>query len=103
MDAHEFESEGYEEEEEEDVGYDESSRVVTIVTTFASAGSHRPRSLLSLPDSGEMSRPKRKTSVDGQRELGRLVYEKKTSDGHFLSRKATVFPLFPLPSHLSSF
>ncbi|KAK0579201.1 hypothetical protein LWI29_022691 [Acer saccharum] len=53
MDDHEFESESYEEvEEEEDVGHDESSQVITIVTALPSAGSHRPRSRLSLPDLG---------------------------------------------------
>ncbi|KAK0578017.1 hypothetical protein LWI29_003705 [Acer saccharum] len=53
MDDHEFESESYEEvEEEEDVSHDESPQVITIVTTLPSAGSHRPRSRLSLPNSG---------------------------------------------------
>ncbi|KAK0575819.1 hypothetical protein LWI29_007605 [Acer saccharum] len=53
MDDHEFESEDYEEVvEEEDVGHDESSQVITIVMALPFAGSHRPCSRLSLLDSG---------------------------------------------------
>ncbi|KAK0599372.1 hypothetical protein LWI29_004702 [Acer saccharum] len=53
MDDYDFESESYEEmEEEEDVGHDESPQVITIVTALHSAGSHRPRTRLSLPNSG---------------------------------------------------
>ncbi|KAK2641212.1 hypothetical protein Ddye_022975 [Dipteronia dyeriana] len=39
-----------------------------------------------------MSRPKRKTSVDSQRELVHLAYKKKTSDDSPSSRKAANFP-----------
>ncbi|KAK0590400.1 hypothetical protein LWI29_026576 [Acer saccharum] len=52
MDDYEFESESYEEVEKDDVSHDESPQVITIVTALPSAGSHRPRTRLSLPDSG---------------------------------------------------
>ncbi|KAK0598794.1 hypothetical protein LWI29_038050 [Acer saccharum] len=55
MDDYEFESESYEEVEEDDVGHDESPQVITIVTALPSAGSHRPHTRLSLPDSGGTS------------------------------------------------
>ncbi|KAK0578389.1 hypothetical protein LWI29_009660 [Acer saccharum] len=52
MDDFEFESESYEEVEEDDVSHDESPQVIIIVTALPSAGSHRPHTRLSLPDSG---------------------------------------------------
>ncbi|KAK0577996.1 hypothetical protein LWI29_003470 [Acer saccharum] len=203
MDDYEFESESYEEVEEDDVGHDESPQVITIVTALPSAGGHRPRTRTSLPDSGyeidnvqstvsanmlkilkktfsipntvflhlpqdndlpisnssiavlrdheadrvntlfsvseqdrdyrslldpeflcrlglspsfcpkqgEMSRPKRKTPVDAQKELVRLAYEKKASKSPSTSRKnmdlspvsSTVAPSVVLTPQVASF